>query len=175
MNPSELYRAGRLSEAIDAQIAEVKTQPADQGRRLFLFELLAFAGELERAKRQVDAVHYGQPDLDLATLAYSKLVDSEVARRKFFTEGVPPEILGETTEAIQLQIEAVGMLRLGKTTEAQALLDQAIEATPPLKGTLNGKPFTSIRDGDDRFGGVLEVMAQGKYFWIALEQVVGLG
>ena len=175
MNATELYRAGRLREAIDAQVAEVKARPTDQGLRLFLFELLAFSGELDRARRQVDAVHHGQPDLDLATLGYRKLIDSEAARRRFFDEGVPPEVLGEETLAIRLRIEAAGQLRLGRPAEATALLEQADEATPPVHGTLNGKPFATLRDADDLFGGVLEVMAQGKYFWVALEQVVGLG
>ena len=37
MNASELFKAGRLTEAIDAQIKEVKAQPGDQARRVFLF------------------------------------------------------------------------------------------------------------------------------------------
>jgi type VI secretion system protein ImpE len=175
MNATELYRSGRLREAIDAQVREVKAHPAEQGRRLFLFELLAFAGELDRARRQVDAVHHGEPDLDLATLAYRKLIDSEVARRRFFDEGVPPEILGEPTESLDLRIEAAGQLRLGRPAEAAALLERASEAAPSPVGTLDGRAFTTLRDADDLFGGVLEVMARGKYFWVGLEQVVGLG
>ena len=39
MNASELYREGKLQQAIEAQIAEVKSNPLDHSRRLFLFEL----------------------------------------------------------------------------------------------------------------------------------------
>ena len=175
MTPTELYQGGRLGEAIDAQIAEVKAHPADQGRRVFLSELLAFAGELERATRQVDAIRQDDPDLAMATIDYRKLMDAEAARRRFFDEGVPPEILGESTPNIKLRIEAAGLLRLGRPAEAAALLEQANAEMPPLTGKLNGKPFAELRDADDLFGGVLEVMARGKYFWIGLEQVVGLG
>ena len=175
MNATELYRAGRLVEAVEAQVREVKARPADAGLRLFLFELACFAGDLDRARRQIEAIHHDQPELDLATLGYRKLVDSEVARRRFFAEGVPPEVLGEPTESIRLRIEAAGLLRLGRSAEAAASLARADEATPPIRGTLNGKPFTTLRDADDLFGGVLEVMGQGKYFWVDLEQVVGLG
>jgi len=56
MNATDLFKAGRLQAAIDAQIQEVKAKPADHGRRLFLFELCAFAGDLERARRQIDAL-----------------------------------------------------------------------------------------------------------------------
>ena len=44
MNAGELYKAGRLGEAIEAQVQEVKASPLDQSKRLFLFELLAFSG-----------------------------------------------------------------------------------------------------------------------------------
>ena len=73
MNASDLFKAAKLPEAIDAQIAEVKANPGDQSKRLFLFEMLAFAGDLDRARRQIDAVNYGQMELDTAVLAYRKL------------------------------------------------------------------------------------------------------
>ena len=50
------FQAGRLSEAVTAALAEVKARPGDTARRLFLAELLCFAGELERADRQLDVV-----------------------------------------------------------------------------------------------------------------------
>ena len=40
---AELFQAGQLNEAIDAQLAAVRSAPLDSGRRTFLFELLAFA------------------------------------------------------------------------------------------------------------------------------------
>ncbi len=174
MTPTEYYQAGRLREAIDAQVAEVKAKPTDQARRLFLFELLAFSGELDRATRQIDAVRYDEPDLALAGLAYRKLIDSETARRRCFEGGEPPEILGEMTESIRLRLAALAEIRSGRPSEALTLLNQAAEVTPEAKGTLNGRPFTTLRDADDLFGGVLEVMAQGKYFWVGLEQVVAM-
>ena len=77
MNATELFRSGKLQEAIDAQVREVKTNPVDQGQRLFLFELLVFAGDLDRAGRQIEAIHYDNPELDSAVLAYR-----QTARRR---------------------------------------------------------------------------------------------
>lgn len=51
------------------------------------------------------------------------------------------------------------------------MLARANEAIPPVAGQLNGQPFQSLRDADDLFAGVLEVMAHGRYFWVGLEQV----
>jgi type VI secretion system protein ImpE len=171
---SDLYKAGQLREAIEAQVLEVKAKPADQGRRMFLFELLLFAGELDRAKRQIDAVTYDDPTLVAGVAEYRQLVESETLRRKVFSEGVAPGFLGAPTEHLALRLEAAGHLRLGHAAEAAGLLDQANSAMPPFGGTLNGQPFSHLRDADDLLAGVLEVMAGGRYFWIGLEQVVTL-
>jgi type VI secretion system protein ImpE len=174
MNASELYKAGHLQQAIEAQIQEVKANPADHARRIFLFELLCFSGDLERARRQIDAVKYDESERDMAALSYRKLLDAETSRRKLFAEGVAPEILGEESPHIKLRLEAAGHLRLGRSADAAALLAEADEATPPMVGKFNGKPFQTFRDADDLFSGVLEVMANGKYFWIGLEHVVSV-
>jgi type VI secretion system protein ImpE len=175
MTAGELYQAGKLPEAIDAQVAEVRSHPADHARRLFLFELLAFAGDLDRAGRQLDAVRYDDPGLEAAVQGYRKLLDAEQARRRLFADGVKPEFLAESPEHVGLRLEAVNRLRENRPAEAAALLARAEAAGPgPLRGQLNGKPFETLRDADDLFGTVLEVMAHGTYYWVPLEQVVAL-
>ena len=46
----ELYAAGRLDAAIETLGAELRDNPTDAQRRVFLFELLAFAGQYDRAE-----------------------------------------------------------------------------------------------------------------------------
>jgi type VI secretion system protein ImpE len=173
MNASELFRAGRLAEAIDAEIKAIKASPGDQNRRVFLFEMLAFAGELDRARRQLEAVKYDDPKLEAAIASYRKILDSETLRRRLFSESLKPELFSEAPEHVRLRLEAVNRLREGRPEEARALLAQA-DASPPLRGTLNGKPFEGLRDCDDLFSHVLEVMAHGRYFWVPLEHVESL-
>jgi type VI secretion system protein ImpE len=174
MTAHELYQAGKLTEAVDAQIQQVKANPTDQNRRLFLFELLLFTGELDRATRQVDALKYDDPGLAATAMSYRGLLNSETARRKVFEEGVAPEFLGTPPSHLVMRLEAAGQMRLGRHDQANALLNQAEEATPAFKGTLNGKPFESFRDADDLLSGVLEVMAQGKYYWVGIDQIVSI-
>jgi type VI secretion system protein ImpE len=171
MNPAEHYKAGRLTEAIEGQIQEVKDNPLDQGKRLFLFELLAFAGELERAARQIEAINYDDPDLERAAASYRKVLDSERARRDLFAQSQSPGFFGEPPEHLRLRLEAVNRLRENNLDEAARTLERALDATPAVQGSLNGRPFQALRDEDDLFSGVLEVMAQGRYFWVALEQI----
>jgi type VI secretion system protein ImpE len=174
MDATDLYRAGRLPDAIDAQLKEVKAAPADQGKRLFLFELLAFAGDLDRARRQIDAVQYGKPELDTAVLGYRKLLDAEEVRRRVFRDGIMPQFFVPPPESLGKRLEAVNSLRAQKFTEAAELLAQASEAAPPFHGKLNDKPLDALRDCDDLFGPVLEVMVHGNYYWLPLEQVNSL-
>jgi type VI secretion system protein ImpE len=171
MQAGELYKAGRLREAIDDQILAVKAAPADQSKRLFLFELLVFAGDLERARRQIEAVEYKDADLDAATSVYRTLLDAEQARRDVFARGVAPGFFGEPPEHLRLRLEAISRLRENRPAEASETLARANEAIPAFTGRLNDQPFETLRDADDLLAGVLEVMAHGRYFWVGLEQV----
>lgn len=171
MTSSDLFKAGRLGEAIEAQIQEVKAASIDPARRLFLFELLAFAGDLERSRRQIDAISYKDPDLDAAAAVYRTLLDSEQARRDLFAKGQAPGFLGEPHEHLRLRLDAAMRLREEQNAEAAELLARANDAIPAFRGQLNGQPFELLRDADDLFAGVLEVMARGRYFWVGLEQI----
>lgn len=171
MNASELFRAGQLPEAIQAQIQEVKTHPADPNRRLFLFELLAFAGDLDRARKQLDAVSYGQLELNASVASYRQLLEAEHSRRQVFHEGGSPQFLADPPEHVRLRLEAAHRLRENGTAEAAALLGLANAALPALKGKLNDRPFIALRDCDDLFASVLEVMAKGIYYWVPLEHI----
>ena len=174
MTATELFQQGRLQQAIDAQLQEVKAHPADNGKRLFLFELLVFAGELDRARRQIEAVAYEDPQLELATGQYRKLLDAEQKRHKLRESGPSPRFLTPPPEHARLRLEALENLRLRRPTEAKALLEQADDKAPELKGTLNDKPFNVLRDCDDLFGSVLEMVVQGEYYWVPLEEITNL-
>ncbi len=174
MTPSDLFKAGKLQDAIAAQIQEVKGHPADHARRLFLFELLAFNGDLDRAARQADAITYGEPERDATMVGYGRLLDAERLRRSLFTDGVSPRFFADPPDHVRIRLEAVNRLREKKPAEAAELLVAANEAAPAVRGTLNGKPFAALRDCDDLFGHVLEVMAHGEYYWVPLEQVQAL-
>jgi type VI secretion system protein ImpE len=172
MTATELFQAGKLDEAIAAQTAQVKASPADQSKRLFLFELLAFAGDLDRARKQLDALHYEEIELQAAAADYQKVLDAEQQRRKVFRDGVQPKFLVDVPpEHVRLRLEGLQRLREGNKAAATESLAQAAEAAASIDGTLNDKPFEDLRDCDDLFGTVLEVFSQGLYFWVPLETI----
>ncbi|MGE3803099.1 MAG: type VI secretion system accessory protein TagJ [Gemmataceae bacterium] len=171
MNASELYRTGQLKPAIDAQLEDVRSHPADHAKRLFLFELLVFAGDLERAKKHIDLLEFDEIELKAAVQAYKLLLDSEIARRRLFSESLVPRFFGEQSESVKLRLQAVNFLRQDRQAEATDLLADLNQHTESLKGDIDGKPFQGLRDCDDLLAGILEVMAQGGYYWVPLEQI----
>lgn len=166
-----LYEAGQLGPAIEALTREVKANPSDQHRRSFLFELLCFAGEWERAERQLDVLGHQNVGAEIGTQVYRNCLRAEQARRRLFSDGLAPHFLAEPPAYIDLHLEAAGRLRAGDHRAARAALDRAEEERPALPGAIDGRPFEDLRDYDDFFGPVLELIVMEKYTWLPLEQV----
>ena len=87
MGAKELFDAGNLSGAIEQITQDVKSNPRDLKSRIFLFELLCFAGEFQRAERQLDAVAQtsGDVKVEIGAHIYRSVLQGEAARRGFFT------------------------------------------------------------------------------------------
>lgn len=174
MTPTDMYKAGSLRGALDAQIQAVKADPANNGKRIFLFELCAFAGDLDRARRQIDAVKYDDPDLAVAVITYFKLLDGEEARNKVFRDGVMPQFLTSPPEWVYPRLEAVKHLKAGDAAKAAEAIAASDEAAGSVAATINGATHDGIRDCDDVFGPILEVLAHGDYYWLPMAQVESL-
>lgn len=166
-----LFDAGRLGAAIDALIGEVKANPGDTARRTFLFELLCFAGEWERAEKQLEVIGHQSAKAEAGVQVYRNCIRAELARRRLFDDGLEPHLLGEPPAYVDLHLDALNRLRAGDLAGARAALDRAEEERPAFAGTRNGTPFTDFRDYDDFFGPVLELIVHDKYTWLPLEQV----
>ena len=75
------YKEGRLSVAIEQQTQEVKAKPADVSARIFLFELLCFAGNLDRAEKQLDVVGHQSAEMEIGAEIYRQVLAAERTRR----------------------------------------------------------------------------------------------
>src|SRR4051794_9666587 len=161
MTATESFKAGRLAEAIAAQVQEVKAHPGDNARRLFLFELFSFAGDLDRARRQIEAIRYDEPELAAALTNYKLMLDSEAPRRRLFWGGVKPEFLVAPPFHVRMRLDAtINALRDHRTVDASNLIFGASTASGAVSVLLNGTPYDSLRDADDLFSTVLEVFAK---------------
>jgi len=101
VTPDELLRGGQLDEAIAALGAELRIHPDNAQRRTFLFELLCFAGEHERAQKQLDIVASASKEARLGALLYLAALNAERTRQEMFAHdtypgGVPPRPVAGT-------------------------------------------------------------------------------
>lgn len=91
MGPQELFRAGKLGDAVSALSAEVRDNPTDARRRTFLFELLCFAGEYQRADKQLEVLGQAGPNSELGVLLYRAALYAQRQREDLFGRGEYPQ------------------------------------------------------------------------------------
>ena len=172
MNATQLYETGQLAEAVAAAGDEVKRHPADFGKRMFLAELLCFAGEIDRADKQLEVLGHQEPKALLEVSTLRQLLRAERSRQEFYSAGRLPEFLEPPSERLKRHLEASIRIREGQPGEAAPLLAQAEAERTPVAGTCNGQPFDDLRDVDDLCASLFEVLTStGKYYWIPMERV----
>ncbi len=171
MNAKQLFDAGNLSAAIDTLTAEVKAAPNDAPQRTFLFELLCFAGELERAGRQLDVIGHLDAAAEPAAQVYRNILHAEQLRRRLYADGLKPEFLLDPPEYVHLHLDAVNRLRENRPAAAKALLDQSEDSRPALGGTIDGHVFDEFRDCDDLLAPLVELIVLRDYIWLPFEQI----
>jgi type VI secretion system protein ImpE len=86
MTARELLNAGRLRDALQALTAEVRDNPTDPKRRTFLFELLCFSGEYDRAEKHLDVLAGQNQTASLGALLYRAAVHAERLRHDMFNK-----------------------------------------------------------------------------------------
>lgn len=100
MQARQLFQAGRLDEAIEALGAEVRDNPTDAQRRAFLFELLCFAGQYDRAEKQLTVLGRANKEAELGALLYHAALHAERLRQEMFEKEnfplTPARIVGGT-------------------------------------------------------------------------------
>jgi type VI secretion system protein ImpE len=172
MGANELLRSGQLSAAIAQVTEEVKAKPADYRGRSFLFDLLCFSGDLDRAARQLEVLAQENAEAEIGVQPYRNLLEGERARRRLFSDGVWPHLLPETPSYTELHFEALNCIRQGQPSQARSLLERAELSRPALFGQLNGnQPFDDFKDCDDLVGPFLEAIIRSEYSWVPWEAV----
>jgi len=171
MHAKELLDAGHLLAAIEQLTQEVRAHPTDARQRIFLFELLCFAGDYQRAARQLDVIAHQHTTMAVGVQVYRSVLAAEEVRQRLFSDGLRPHFLFDPPPSVSLHLAAVQCLREGRPDEAKALLEEAEHARPPLQGRLEGRPYHNFRDADDLFAPFLEVIVQGLYVWLPFAQI----
>jgi type VI secretion system protein ImpE len=172
MSASELFREGRIDEAIGEAQAAVRSRPNDEGARYLLAELLCFTGALEKADKQLDALRDLDPKSMMTVSMFRQLIRSEQAREQFYQDGRVPEFIDKPSPVLELCLKASLLIRDGDHAEAAGVLAEAESQRTPARGTCDGQEFSDFRDLDDLNAPFFEVYtATGKYYWLPFEKV----
>jgi type VI secretion system protein ImpE len=139
LTPKDLFKAGKVREAVQALTSYLREHPSDTAQRTFLFELLCFCGEYDRAQKQLAVLADGSPDKETGAIVYYAALHAERTRHELFEKKAFPS-----------------------------------DETRSLPGSLNGKPFSDIRDVDPSIGARLEVFAAGSCVWIPFEHIASV-
>ncbi len=146
MDAQQLFKTGKLTEAISALSSVLRTNPADKRSRTFLFELLCFAGDFDGAEQQLNLLaEGGRKESVLGTVLYKSVLNAEKTRQEMFESRtfLPP---GASGSALR----------------------------PPVAGKLNGKEFSVISDSDPRIGEKLEIFVAGDYMWLSYADIASV-
>ena len=173
MNAEDLVHRGQLKQALEALQTQVRQHPADAKLRVFLFQLLALTGAWQRALGQLDSA----AELDAKTLPmvgmYQDAVRCEAHRETVFTGHHQPLLFGEPEPWMALLFEALRLIGQGNLSAAAELRDQAFEQAPATPGEINGEAFDWIADADGRIGPMLELILNGRYYWVPFARIPG--
>ncbi|MGL4486841.1 MAG: type VI secretion system accessory protein TagJ [Yersinia sp. (in: enterobacteria)] len=171
MNPKALIDEGKLGYALSALQDRVRQDPADVKQRIFLFQLLTVLGLWNRALTQLNVIG----EMDAAALpmvqTYREAIQCEALRDEIFSGARTPIIFGKPKPWLGQLLEALKSEGKGESTHADALRQQAFSEAHAFSGTINGERFDWLADADPRLGPVLEVIINGRYFWVPMEHI----
>jgi type VI secretion system protein ImpE len=163
--------SGDLSGAVEAALRLVKTNPTNATARTFLFELSCFAGDWDRAEKQLDVIGHQDANAMMGSLIYRQNFKAERDRMRLFSDGVKPEFMTAVPSYVEDLLSAINRLREGNVFEARSILDTVEENRPAFKCSVNGEGFSDFRDYNDLTMCVFEAFHKDAYMWLPFESV----
>jgi len=171
MDAAELLRRNDVDGASAKLLDEIRGDPANSKIRVFLFQLSCVTGDWGRARTQLDVVAGMDEGALLMSRIYGDALTCEAERGKVFAGEAVPTIFGEPQPWMAELYEALRLDCRGEHAAATELRDRALDAAPASSGRIDGKSFTWIADADTRLGPMLEVIINGRYFWLPFLRV----
>jgi type VI secretion system protein ImpE len=171
MTPETKLKEGRPAEALQLLTVEVRNNPADAKRRVFLFQLLALLGQWERAQTQLNVTGELDPLNAMMVGAYSEALKGEQVRADVFAGRRLPVIIGEPEQWLALLLQALKLTAEGHHEQARSLREQAFDQAGAVGGQIDGVPFEWMADADPRIGPCLEIIVNGGYSWVPFSRL----
>ena len=171
MYAEEYFRDGNLHGAMEELQERIRTQPENSKHRIFLFQLLAVLGQWQRALSQLTVLYTLETSTWPMVYTYREAVQCEVLRAEIFAGRRKPLIFGEPPQWMAWLCESLRLMGERRFDQALPLRNQAFELAVESSGTIDKQPFKWIADADSRLGPVLEVILNGRYYWVPFQQI----
>lgn len=84
MTAKQLFEAGKVREAEKELTAYLRDHPTNVIQRTFLFELLCFSGDYERAEKQLSVLAQGGSQTEMGAVLYYSALHAEKTRHEVF-------------------------------------------------------------------------------------------
>jgi type VI secretion system protein ImpE len=180
----ELLRGGDVATALERLKDDVRNAPHEVKHRVFLFQMFAITGDWDRAMSQLKVASEMDVDASAMADAYKHVLQCEALREQVFRGERLPLVFGEPESWMAKLIEAVRLVATADYTSAAALRSEAFDEAGGTSGsialrnsdaasdeTVPAREFEWIADADSRLGPFLEVIQQGKYYWVPFSRI----
>ena len=156
---------GKLKQTLAQLQDEVRSSPRMRRCESFSFNSCASWASGRRPHAAPGACGLDPSSMMLARI-FQPVISCEVFRQEVFAGKRTPLIFGEPLEWMGLLIQANQLASTGQIKAGLELRDRAFEAAPATPGKMGEQPFEWLADADQRLGPVLEVILEGRYFWV---------
>ena len=167
MTVPEALIAGDLHAALTIVETQLHDAPNDAALLLLHVELLAIAGRILDAWRELQMIESPDAEWPVARRRFRQILRAAHDRSR----GKRPEFLFDAPHHARRRWQAIRCLRNGEREAAADKTDRADDSSPHLIGHIDGREFDGLRDIDDRFASVLEAFIGKRYVWIPFEQL----
>jgi type VI secretion system protein ImpE len=165
------FKEGNLKGALEELQDQIRSHPENSRYRVFLFQLLAVLGRWERALNQLDVLEDLDQSMWPMVHLYREAIRCETLRADVFAGRRKPLIFGEPPQWMAFLLESLRLVGEAQYGQAIELRHQAFESAAESSGTIDEQPFGWIADADSRLGPVMEVILNGRYFWVPFLQI----
>lgn len=177
----ELYKAGDLQAALVHSKAFVRDNPENGEGRGLLLQLYLFAGELDKAKKQLEFLEFQKKD-DLPSYMTLKvigeMIDCEIQRHAFYKKA-SSEVPALFDDEIDLLSDAYALVTNAQNGSLTSEKAEAITGQRPLLPVVCQLQDDEIRgelaEPDDLTAFGLEVFSARKgYAWVAWKNIASI-
>jgi type VI secretion system protein ImpE len=162
MDAEALLKSGDVAGARSALATLLRREPGNAQARQFFWQLIALAGEWEKAGTQLRALSAAEPKAMMLASVYNQALAAMLVRDAVFAGKERLESLVGTEPWVEALLDGANAANM-RAADADERITAALDMAPANPGRLNDQPFAWIADADRRFGPMLEVIIGDRY------------